>query len=257
MEYATWGRGDRSLLFIPGGPASSIPTGLFAWWVQRLFTPYVDAGYTVWYVTRRRGMPLGHTMADIADDHAEFIRDELGGSVDVVVGESLGGLIAQHLAGRHPDTLRRLVLVVSAWGVNEATKGTDGRLAGALARGHTRAAGTAFAEYLVSGARMAWLRRLLAPGIERGFLSGEGVPVQDVLVEADAERTCDTRADLLRVAAPALLIAGDRDKFFPVSLIEETARLLPDARIVWYRGRGHMRVAMSPKVTQDVLVFAP
>jgi hypothetical protein len=26
---------------------------------------YVETGYSVWYVARKRGMPMGHSMADI------------------------------------------------------------------------------------------------------------------------------------------------------------------------------------------------
>ncbi|MGB8021086.1 MAG: hypothetical protein WCF04_07665 [Candidatus Nanopelagicales bacterium] len=36
-------------------------------------------GFTVWILTRRRGMPVGHAIADMADDVAEAIADELDG----------------------------------------------------------------------------------------------------------------------------------------------------------------------------------
>lgn len=255
MEFVAWGDGAKLLLFLPGGPPSTIPTGLFGWWVRRVFAPYLEHGYTVWYVTRRRGMPRGHTMSDIAADHAEFIRGQLGGHVDVVVGESLGGLIAQHLAGQHPDTLSRLVLVVSGWRVTDWTKQVDGRLVAALARGDLRGAGAAFAEYLVPGARWAWLRRALGRLVARIMFAPDAVPRQDVLVEADAERSADTRAVLPLVDVPVLLIAGDQDRFFSPEIIEETARLLPDAEITWYRGKGHLAVASSSAVTSDVLAF--
>lgn len=254
MEYATWGDGPRTLLFIPGGPPSTIPTGWWARWTERQFSPYVAAGFTVWLVTRRRGMPIGHTMADIAADHAEFIREEQGGHVDLVVGESLGGLVAQFLAADHPGVLDRLVLVVSGYRVSDWTRDVDSRLATAVSNGHRRAAGAVFAEYALPGTRWAWLRRILAGAFAR-MVFPRTVPPSDVQVEADAERTSDTSAALPRIEAPVLLIAGDKDRFFPREIVEETARLIKRARIIWHPGKGHLAVAASGQVTREVLDF--
>lgn len=256
MEYVTWGSGPRSLLFIPGGPPSRTPKGLFGWWAGRSFAPYVERGYTVWYVTRRRGMPRGHTLTDIAADHAGLIGEVLGGRVDVVVGESLGGLVAQHLAAQHPELLRRLVLVASGWEVTDWTKEVDARVVAAVARGDRRAAGAAFLEYVIPGPRRARLRRRLGGVAARWMLFGQGVPAQDVLVEADAERSCDTRPLLPRIEAPVLLIAGDRDRFFSEDIIKQTAGLIPKARITWYPGKDHFAVCSSSQVPKDVLAFA-
>ena len=69
MEFLTWGAGPKTLLFIQGGPGSALPTGMSARVSQRWFDPFVDAGYAVSIVTRRRNMPPGHTVADMAGDY--------------------------------------------------------------------------------------------------------------------------------------------------------------------------------------------
>ena len=66
-------------------------------------------------------MPADHDVTDMADDVAQAITDEFGGRVDLVVGESYGGMIAQCLAARHPDRVAYTAIVaaaaeVSAWG---------------------------------------------------------------------------------------------------------------------------------------------
>jgi hypothetical protein len=91
IEYLTFGTGPRTMLFLSGGPGRALPEGLMLRLSRRQFQPYVEAGYTVWSVTRRRHMPAGHTVADMAADCAEAIAEELGGRVDLVVGESYGG----------------------------------------------------------------------------------------------------------------------------------------------------------------------
>lgn len=73
MEYVVLGTRPRTILLIPGGPGSEIPSGFMARLEERQVRPYLEAGYAVWTVTRRRGMPPGHTVADMAADHACFI----------------------------------------------------------------------------------------------------------------------------------------------------------------------------------------
>jgi pimeloyl-ACP methyl ester carboxylesterase len=48
----------------------------------------------------------GLDVADLADDVAETV----GGPVDLLIGHSLGGLVALELVGRHPGLARRLVV---------------------------------------------------------------------------------------------------------------------------------------------------
>jgi hypothetical protein len=50
----------------------------------------------------------------------------------------------------------------------------------------------------------------------------------DVMVEAEAEVAFDSRDILPLIEVPVLLIGGDRDVYFPLDLIRETARLIPD-----------------------------
>ena len=70
---------------------------------------FLQDDYTVYVVTRKPGLPEGHSMKDMADDYAAMIREEFGGPVDVI-GVSTGGSLAQHFAADHPDLVRRLVL---------------------------------------------------------------------------------------------------------------------------------------------------
>ena len=255
MDYAVWGSGPRTMLFVPGGPGSSVGGRASTWGRGRFFAPYVEAGYAVWLVTRRRGMPLTHTLADIADDHAAFVREELGGHVDLVVAESFGGMVAQHLAAQHPDVLGSLVLVATGWQETAETQQINGRLVAALREDDRSRAGAVFAEYAVPGPRFAALRRLLGPLVATLLMSGRQFPVQDVLVEAEAERVCDTRALLPRVQVPTLLVAGDRDRFFSRPVVEETARLL-DARLVLRPGKGHAAVCASRETAPLALDLA-
>ncbi len=255
VEYLTWGDGPRTLLLLPGGPGSSVPSGLMRRASMRWCAPFLAAGYTVWLLTRRRHMPAGHSVADIADDYAGLIAEQFGGSVDVVVGESYGGMVAQLLAAAHPSCASQVALVVTGCEVNAWGKAVDRRLADALRRGDRTTAGAAFAEYVLPGDRWEPVRRLLGPLVARSALSGTST--EDLLVELESEMAFDSRSALPRITAPVLLICGDRDQFFTREVIEETAELIPDCRLTWYPGAGHVRAASSSRVPRDVLAFAP
>jgi pimeloyl-ACP methyl ester carboxylesterase len=255
MDYATWGAGPRTLLFVPGGPGSSVPSGVTGRMALRWFDPFVEAGYTIWYVTRARHMPAGHTVADMADDLAAVIVDELGGHVDLVVGESYGGMIALLLAARNGHHVGRLAVVVAAAEVSDWGKEVDERLAAALARSDASAVGATFAEYAMPGHGRRWLRGLVGPFLGRSLMSGKHYPPSDLLVETQAEITFSAWAALPQIHVPVVLVSGELDRFFPPAAVDQTVRLLPDCTPVRYAGRGHMQVASDRRVAQDVLDF--
>lgn len=254
MDYVVLGDGPASILSIPGGPGSEVPTGAFGRMILGLNKTYLDAGYSVWHVTRPRNMPAGHTVEDMAADYAQFVRDELGGQVDLVVGQSYGGMIALYLAANHPDVARYVVVAVASAEITASGTDLDVQWATARAEGRTADAGAAFLEYVVAGPRWAWLRRLGGPLVGRLF-DHSATPIGDLLVEARAEAAYDARAVLGRIDVPVLMVCGDADRFFSVESVEQTAAAIRDCTLLWYRGRGHLRAASSKQLPRDVLTW--
>jgi pimeloyl-ACP methyl ester carboxylesterase len=254
MEYIAIGGGPKRMLFIMGGPGSAVPSEREARMMAGSVAPYLADGYTVWAVTRRRGMPAGATVADMAVDYAEVIENDLGGRVDVVVAEELGGMIGQQLAADRPDLIGCLVLVRTAWRVTQWGEDADGRFGEALSAGRYAEAGATALEEVVPEARWTWLRRLLGPLLGR-WLAGRDYNLPDVLVETRAERAFDGREVLPRISVPVLLIAGTNDRVFAKDDVEETARLIPDCTLTEYEGVNGLRTASSSRVPRDVLAF--
>ena len=63
----------------------------------------------------RSGRSARYTLADMADDSAALLR-ELDLAPAHVIGASMGGMIAQTLAARHPQSVRSLVSIMSNTG---------------------------------------------------------------------------------------------------------------------------------------------
>ncbi|KGN43136.1 alpha/beta fold hydrolase [Knoellia aerolata] len=254
MAFAVLGTGPRSILFLPGGPGSEISRGLMAEMERRHARAYLERGYAVWTVTRRRHMEPGTTVADMAADHASFIREVMGGQADVVVGQSYGGLVALFLAADHPEVVGRVVLAGAAAKISEWGRDVDIRWAELRAAGRHSRAGVAMMEVMLPGSRWELLRRIVGPVAGAAFRRSR-TPAGDLLVEADAERGFDGRAVLGRITAPVLLVCGDADRFFPPDAVRETAGGINDCTTVTYPGLGHVRTLSGSRLQRDVLTW--
>ena len=256
MAYARWGDGPLTLLVIPGGPGNDAPTGQTLRMMAGALRPLVENGYSMWMVTRRRGMPHGHTVEAMAADYADLIDTEFNGKVDLVVGISFGGMIGQYLAANHPDRFGHIALVGAAYTVSEEGRRLDYDWAVARRDGEWTKAGRLIAGAMLSNSWLRWTAPAL--GSVLGLSSRSHLHDQftsDVMVEADAEVASDARAALPRIEVPILLIAGDKDFYFPVPLLQETARLIPDCTLKIYEGKGHPGTVMSRRLAPDILDF--
>ena len=101
----------------------------------------------MWFVTRKRNMPVGHSVEDMAADYAGLIADQFGGRVDTVLGASYGGIIVLYLAANHPASAEHFVAAGAAGTINDWGRDVDYRWAQARARGDKAEAGRVMAEY--------------------------------------------------------------------------------------------------------------
>lgn len=139
------------------------------------------------------------------------------------------------------------LLVIPGGPGNEAPSGLTVRMLGSQVR-----------RYVESGPRplgSTLARPLGALGGRVAYRDTHPEFASDVLVEAEAEVTCDARDVLPRISVPVLLVCGDRDVYFSKAVYEETARLIPDCTLQMYAGKGHMRVVSDGRVAEEVLDF--
>jgi pimeloyl-[acyl-carrier protein] methyl ester esterase len=169
---------------------------------------------------------------DAAIDEPEF----------TVLGWSLGGQIALAWAFADPRRIRRLVLVATTPSFVERDGWPDAIGAQTLSR---------FGDELRASYRLT-LQRFLAlqvHGSEEGpvilaalrqRLFERGEPSPEALAAAlGALAQNDLRSTLAHIAAPTLVIAGDRDVLVPLAATRELAAALPNATHVTIGGAAH------------------
>ncbi len=234
-------------------------------WPQRMVDGFVERGFRVVRLDNRdagrssrignpppgrlrqllaRPRPDAYDLADMAADTVGLL-DALGIERVHLFGMSMGGMIAQTVAARHPARVLSLTSIFSTTGhrrVGQPARSTLLRLAKSPARtveesverhlamlGHIGS--TVFPpdeEHERAWATAVWDRC-------GGPRAGAAVARQIGAIQAAGDRT----AELARITAPTLVVHGDRDLMVDPTGGRATADAIPGARHVEVAGMGH------------------
>jgi pimeloyl-ACP methyl ester carboxylesterase len=249
LPYVRYGIGKKTLVVFDGLDFSHKIPGFFA---RNMSTGYaktlVNAGYTVYIVRRKKDLPRGYTMKDMADDYAAMIKNDIKDPVDIM-GISTGSPPAECFAVYHPDLIRRLVLADAGCRLKPSGKSLQLELAELARQEKWRAAAAKLAEALAHGTGLFFIKPLL-------WLMGKSIfdnpsKPDDGIVEIEAEDIFDFRPQLKDIKCPTLVIGGDMDFFYD---LKELADGIPGSTLILYNGIGHG--AMKKKeFGRDVLRF--
>lgn len=123
IDYAVFGHGDKPFVIISGLSLRDVRgAGAGLALMYRLFAKE----YRVYIFDKKSDIPEGCTVADLAEDTAAAMT-ALGITDACVMGVSLGGMIAQEIAIRYPELVRKLVLAVTSSRVNDTMTAVVGK----------------------------------------------------------------------------------------------------------------------------------
>jgi pimeloyl-ACP methyl ester carboxylesterase len=189
----------------------------------------------------RRFKRLAYTLDDMAADAIKLL-DHLGIRQAHVTGASMGGMIAQVLAGQHPDRVLSLTSIMSTTGnrrVGQPAFKIYPMFLGRPPKGRDA--------YVKRGVKMFKLigspgfdfdeegiREIAARSYDRDPTSS-GTQRQLAAILAAGDRTADVR----RIQAPTVVIHGTADPLIKSSGGKATAKAIPDSRLLLIEGMGH------------------
>jgi len=198
-----------------------------------------------------------YALEDMAQD-AVALLDTLGVDQAHIVGASMGGMIAQLVAARHPARTKSLVSIMSSTGRRDLPPGRPEAMAALMTP-------------LPSNSRED---RIAASMKTWRIIGSPGYPATDAELRADAERDIDRvpfeptgmarqmaailvappRNDILKsVSAPTLVIHGADDPLVPVAAGRDTAASIPGAELIVVPGMGHdVTATLTPVLEKHV-----
>ena len=233
------GGSGPALLLLNGWTASGLvwPASWIEALEQRFRVIRVDNRGTGW----SRSAPAPYTLATLADDVAAVL-DACGERQATVLGSSMGGMIAQELALRHPERVGRLVLVSTAPPVPAQIVPDPAPYLTALARPGSGQSlelymATLWSAYAAPGFAEAQPKVFdeIASQIVRRV-----TPRQKVFDQMRAIRSWCGPDRLRQIQAPTAVVHGDRDPLMPVGNGMRLSRLIPRAEYVELQGVGHL-----------------
>ena len=187
-------------------------------------------------------VPAGpYAMEDLLDDAARLIREWSAGPV-VWIGLSMGGMVGQGLAIRHPELVRGLVIANSASRYPDAARPLwNERIAKVEQGGLEAIADMVIERYFSAGFRasqpdiVAAYRRQLLQTDPAGYAAA-----------CPAVRDVDWLDRLASIRCPTLVIAGREDVGAPVALSEAMQQRIPGAELVVIDAAAHLSVVEQP-----------
>ncbi len=242
----------------PGGDHSDLKTA---------FAPLSDRLQFVFFDHRgqgrsARGDIAKYTLDENVED-MEALRRHLGIEKIIPIGTSYGGMVAMAYAARYPESVSKLVLIVTAahGGFHERAK--------AIVAERGTAEQAAVCEELWAGKldTVEKVRRyyeIMGPLYARNYnpeaakaSRARGIISPDALNHAFKPggflRSYDLRPELSRITAPTLIIAGKHDWICAPEFSEEIHRLIPHSELHIFENSSHSVRADEPERLRETI----
>jgi pimeloyl-ACP methyl ester carboxylesterase len=201
--------------------------------------------------------PAPYMLADMADDVAALMRH-----LDIprahIAGSSMGGMIAQLVAIRHPSVTSSLISIMSTTSDPSLPRATPEAQAALMARPASDAKADVVAlgvknRAVISGRLFAedeaGLRARIGRVYDRSFYP-EGTLRQWAAIMGTPPRT----DSLKQLKVPALVIHGNDDNLIKPEAGRHTANAIPGSRYVEIDGWGHFMSPASVSVVADPMI---
>ena len=198
-----------------------------------------------------------YTVADMADDTAGLL-DAMGIASAHICGASMGGMIAQQLAVRHPQRVKSLTLIMTSSGSRKLPGPTLKVRSALISRPADASNVQSVIEHYVKLYRLigspdypapeAYLQERLGMWVRRSYRPA-GTARQMVAIAADGNRS----PLLAQIRQPTQIIHGKADPLVPVEAGHDLAAKIAGAEIDVIAGMGHdLPVELWPRFVSGI-----
>lgn len=188
-------------------------------------------------------------LADAAAGLVDTVTEGSGERVDVV-GLSMGGMVAQHLALRHPRLVRTLVLLDTS-----PAFGIDGSLPEEWLQQRLAplAAGQSPAEMAPVVLRSITGPNITSPQLGEAVAAMSRIPTDALAAACRTLVTHDTRGRLGEIECPTLVAVGEHDEETPLDYARALHEAIPRSRLEIIPGAGHLSNLETPGAVNELI----
>ena len=250
MDYFRFGRGEKTLVILPGLSVQSVMGAADA--IAAAYEPIADA-FTVYVFDRRSDLPPSYTVWDMGRDTARaFQALELR---DVCLfGASQGGMIALVIAIEYPELVGKLALGSSSAHVRREQYRVIEEWVRLAKAGDREGLYLSFGREIYPPAVFAQYREAL-------LAAAAWVTDEDLarfITLAEGTKGFDAVGELDRIRCPVLAIGAFEDSVLDSDATMEIAEKLDervDLRLYMYTGFGHAAFDTAPDYKERLLRF--
>ena len=249
MYYVSFGKGEKKLVVLPGlsdGLATVKGKSLV---LSAPYRRYLNE-FTVFMFSRKNEMPEGYSIREMAADLV-FAMKQLGIEKASVLGVSQGGMVAQYVAIDHPEIVDKLILTVTAPGVNDMIRGVVGSWIDMAKKDDHVSLMCDTAEKTYSDAYLKKYRKVFP--LMAAFTKPKSY--DRFYKNAYSILGFDARGDLGKIKSPTLIIAGDDDKIVGNDAAKELKEGIKCSELFVYAGLGHGTFEEAPDFYDRVFTF--
>lgn len=250
MEYFKFGTGDNIFVIIPGLTVQSL-MGLKDS-VEEAYGNLAD-NFTVYVFERRKVVPKDYTICDMADDTAAVMK-ELGLKDTYVFGASQGGMIAQVIAVRYPELVKKLAMGSTSSHVHPDQRTVIDKWIDLALKGDRHGLYQEFGKEIYPAAVYEQCKDQLDAAADT--VTDE--ELHKFIILARSIRDFNISDELDKISCPVLVLGAYEDPVLDDDATMEIAEKLDgntDLSLYMYKGFGHAAFDTAPDYKQRVLDF--
>lgn len=231
FRYLRFGKGSRNFVIIPGLSIKSVLDSAPV--IVGGFARFAD-DFTVYLIERRKDLPEGFKISDLAEDEAAAMK-ALGIESTDIFGASLGGIMAQYIALDHPELVHAAVLASTTPQFDRAKIEFFGSLLELAVEGRGEELFLAFAEFVYSEGFLKRYKSAIS-AIAKSVTADE---LGHFVKVARAFSEFDITDRLPAVKCPVLAVGATGDRILGAGPMKTIAEKIPGSQSLIYEGGSH------------------
>jgi pimeloyl-ACP methyl ester carboxylesterase len=238
LSYTSYGEG-KSMLFIHGY------TDCSKFWASQLQLFSRNYRTTALDLRGHGNSDMGEkdfTLETLSRDTFSFLQRINAGST-IVIGHSMGGMVAQQLCISHPRSVRALVLC------STASSGEEMRDAGGFdcVAAEEEIKRDGFEKFVRNSARFLFARGTDQKIVDYAISEELKTNVDAAMSSLRAMWEWDARDSISRIAVPTLIVVGDQDQATPITCSRSLNKKILGSRLQILPECGHMVALEKPE----------